>query len=69
MLRRMLYELVFYLNLDLEISNQLDKVTIIILFHILKALRLFPLMKLYTSFLDKPLISESTIFFFDLHSQ
>jgi hypothetical protein len=65
----MLYELVFYLNLDLEISNQLDKVTIIILFHILKALRLFPLMKLYTSFLDKPLISESTIFFFDLNSQ
>jgi hypothetical protein len=34
----MLYDLVFHLNLDLEIFNQLAMVTIIILFHILKAL-------------------------------
>jgi len=39
----MLYDLVFYLNLDLGISNQLGMVTIITLFHFLKALSSFPL--------------------------
>jgi hypothetical protein len=40
----MLHDLVFHLNLDLEISNQLGMVTIITLFHLLKALNPFPSM-------------------------
>jgi len=37
MLPRMLYDLVFHLNLNFKISNQLSMVTIITLIHILKA--------------------------------
>jgi hypothetical protein len=43
MLPKMLYDLVFYLNVDFEISNQLV-VTIITLFLFLKFLNLYPLM-------------------------
>jgi hypothetical protein len=61
----MLYGLVFHLNLDLEIFNQLGMITIITLFHLLKTLSPFLLMKLYISSLEKSLVRGSTIFFFD----
>jgi hypothetical protein len=44
MLPKMLYDLVFYLNVDFEISNQLVVVTIITLFLFLIFLNLYPLM-------------------------
>jgi len=49
----MLYNLVFYLNLDIKIFSQLGMITII------------TLNELYTNSLDKPLVSRSVIFFFD----
>ena len=52
-LLRMLYELVFYLNLDIRIFSKLCMITII------------TLNELCTNSLDKPLVSRSVIFFFD----
>jgi hypothetical protein len=47
----MLYDLIFYLNIDLVISNQLGIVTIIALFYLLKVLSLFSSMN-YTQALS-----------------
>jgi len=60
-----LYGLVFHLNLDLEIFNQLGMVIIITLFHLLKVSSPLLLMKLYTSSLEKSLVRGFIIFFFD----
>jgi hypothetical protein len=62
---RLLYDLVLHLNLNLRILNKLSMITIITLFHLLKALSLFLSMNYMQVFFDKPLVGESEIFSFD----
>ena len=65
----MLYDIVFLLNLDLKIFNQLDKITIVTHFF-LKALTLFLCMNyIQVNSLNKYLVSGFTIFSLNLHSQ
>jgi hypothetical protein len=60
----MLYDLVFHLNLNVEISNQLDMVIIITLFHLLKALSLFSSMNYIQALSINFWLARSAIFFF-----
>jgi len=68
-LKRILYDLIFHLNLDLEIFNELGMVIIIILFYIVKALSLFH-SKNYTQALSINLwLVDSQYFSMTLHNQ
>jgi len=59
----MLYYLIYHLNLDFGISNQLGMVTIITPHF--KGFKLIFFNELYISYLNKPLVNRSTIFSFD----
>jgi hypothetical protein len=61
----MLYNLVFYLNLDLEISKQLSMVTVITPFHLLKVLNSLLLMNYSQSLSTNLWLTDPQYFFFD----
>jgi len=68
-LKRILDDLLFHLNLDLEIFNELSIVIIITLFYIVKALSLFHSMNYTQTLLINLWLIDSQYFSMTLHNQ
>jgi hypothetical protein len=68
-LKRILDDLLFHLNLDLEIFNKLGMIIIITLFYIVKALSLFHSMNYTQTLLINLWLIDSQYFSMTLHNQ
>jgi hypothetical protein len=68
-LKRILDDLLFHLNLDLEIFNKLGMIIIITLFYIVKALSLFHSMNYTQTLLINLWLIDSQYFSITLHNQ
>jgi hypothetical protein len=66
---RILYDLVLHLNLNLRISNKLGMITLITLFHLLKALSLFLSKNYMQVFFTNLWLADLKYFPLTLHGQ